>query len=201
MGLLTRMRQPLMKLAACRAGAAGVPSSPTTRAEQNQRNDEAHAALEATHGLPDGAGPVRVSNAQRASTLVRAIQASIAGDSCVISELYTKDVKGWSQAIFVSSAAELAVEFEDREEAFSDIKLDLSPLDVAGDRACVEWVATARHTGPLVIDDDAVVEATGLRCRLRGVTVAEFDGDRIRSFRQYWDDLALIEQLGLLADA
>jgi ketosteroid isomerase-like protein len=140
------------------------------------------------------------SNAVRAAVLVRGIEASIVGDSSVIADLYTEDVRAWSPSITVSSAAELAVELEDREEAFSEIELELAPLDVSGDRACVEWVATATHSGPLVIDDDLVIEPTGLRCRLRGVTIAEFDGDRIRSFRQYWDELALAEQLGLLEE-
>jgi hypothetical protein len=141
-----------------------------------------------------------LSNAERAAVLVRGIEASVAGDSGVIARLYTTDVMGWSPALSVSSAAELAGEFEDREDVFSDIELDVTPLDVSGDRACVEWVATATHSGPLVVDDDVVIEPTGLRCQLRGVTVAEFDGDRIRSFRQYSDEVSLIEQLGLLPD-
>jgi ketosteroid isomerase-like protein len=138
------------------------------------------------------------TNAARAAALVQAIEASIVGDSSVIAQLYTDDVHGWTPALSVSSAAELAGEFEDREEAFSDIELELAPLDVSGDRACVEWVATATHSGPLSVDDDVVVDPTGLRIRLRGVTVAEFDEDRIRSFRQYWDEISLVEQLGLL---
>jgi ketosteroid isomerase-like protein len=140
------------------------------------------------------------SNAKRAAVLVRGIEASVTGDSGAIAELYTNDVRGWSPALSVSSAAELAGEFEDREDAFSDVELCVTPLDVSGDRACVEWVATATHSGPLVVDDDVVIEPTGLRCRLRGVTVAEFDGGRIRSFRQYWDEVSLIEQLGLLPE-
>jgi len=57
------------------------------------------------------------SNAERAATLVRALEASIVGDSGVIGELYTDDVKGWAPALTVSSAAELAVEFEERDGA------------------------------------------------------------------------------------
>ncbi len=133
--------------------------------------------------------------------LVKGIEASVAGDSSVVDDLYADDVQAWSPAMTMSSAAELAVEFEDQDEAFSDIELDLTPLDVAGDRACVEWVATVTHSGPLVIDDDGVViEATGKRCTLRGVTVADFEGDRIKAFRQYWDEVAILEQLGLLPD-
>ncbi len=42
---------------------------------------------------------------------------------------------------------------------------------------------------------------TGKRVRLRGITVADFDEDRISSFRQYWDELALLIQLGLVREA
>ena len=52
------------------------------------------------------------------------------------------------------------------------------------------------HSGPFAIDDD-VIDATGLRVTLIGVTVAEFEGDRIRSFRQYFDEAALLEQMRL----
>lgn len=141
------------------------------------------------------------SNAERAALLVRGIEASVAGDSSVVGDLYTDDVRAWSPAMTISSAAELAVEFEDRDEAFSDIELDLTPLDVAEGRACIEWVATVTHSGPLVIDEGGVViEPTGKRLALRGVTVAEFEGDRIKEFRQYWDELAILEQLDLLPE-
>ncbi len=138
------------------------------------------------------------SNAERAATLVRALEASIIGDSTVIADLYTDDVRGWAPALTVSSAAELAVEFEDRDGAFSDIELDVSPFDVAEDRACVEWVVNLTHSGPLELDDDIELDPTGLRVSLHGVTVAEFDGAKISSFRQYWDEVELLEQLALL---
>jgi ketosteroid isomerase-like protein len=135
------------------------------------------------------------SNAERAKTVGRALEANLRGDSTVVAELYTDDVKGWAPGLDVSSAAALAVELEDREEAFSDIELEVSPLDVSGDRACVEWTARMTHSGPLAIDDDVVIDPTGARVTLNGVTVAEFDGERIRSFRQYWDEAALREQI------
>jgi ketosteroid isomerase-like protein len=138
------------------------------------------------------------TNAERAATLVRALEASITGDSSHVAELYVDDVKGWAPAMSVSNAAELAVELEDRDGAFSDIDLDVSPFDVSGERACVEWVVSLTHTGPLEIDDDTVIDPTGLRVTLHGVTVAEFAGDKIAAFRQYWDEVELLEQLALL---
>lgn len=141
-----------------------------------------------------------VSQAERTAVLVRGIEASVAGDSSVIADLYTTDVTAWSPSMSVSSAAELAGEFEDRAGAFTDIELEVVPLDVGGEQACAEWVATVTHSGPLAVDDDVVVQPTGVRYSLHGVTVAEFAGDRIRSFRQYWDEAEVLAQIGLLTD-
>jgi ketosteroid isomerase-like protein len=138
------------------------------------------------------------TNSTRASILMRSLRASIEGDSSVVGELYTDDVKVWAPALSVSSALELAAEFERRDEVFSGIELDVSPLDVAGDYACAEWSATMTHSGPLILAD-AVAEPTGIRITVNGVTVAEFEGDRICSLRQYWDEFGVLEQLGLLA--
>jgi len=64
-----------------------------------------------------------------------------------------------------------------------------------GNKVFAEWVVEADHSGPYVLGDDAVIEPTGRRVKLAGVTVAEFRGEKIRSFRTYFDDLSLIEQL------
>jgi ketosteroid isomerase-like protein len=139
------------------------------------------------------------TNAARAAILARSLRASIEGDSGAVKELYTDDVKAWAPALSASSAAELAAEFERRDDAFSDILLDVAPLDVSGHFACVEWSVTMTHSGPLTLADDVVVQPTGLVVTINGVTVAEFDGDRICSFRQYWDEFAVLEQLGVLS--
>jgi ketosteroid isomerase-like protein len=59
----------------------------------------------------------------------------------------------------------------------------------------LEWVLDADHTGPLVLSDDAVLDATGRHVELAGVTVADFRDGKIRSFRTYFDDLSLVEQI------
>jgi ketosteroid isomerase-like protein len=140
------------------------------------------------------------TNEARAATLVRALRATIEGDSRAVKDLYTADVKAWAPALSASSAAELAAEFDRRDDTFSDIQLQVAPLDVAGDFACVEWTVTMTHSGPLTLRDGVVLEPTGLSVTLNGATVAEFAGDRICSFRQYWDEFTVLEQLGLLYD-
>jgi ketosteroid isomerase-like protein len=140
------------------------------------------------------------SNAARAAILAEALGAGVRGDAPAISRLCTDDVRGWTPARAVSSIDELLTELRRRDDAFSDVELEVIPLDVGGDYACAEWRVTMTHTGDLVFGDDAIVQPTGERVTLNGVTVAEFRGDRICSFRQYWDELAVVEQLGLIDD-
>jgi ketosteroid isomerase-like protein len=140
------------------------------------------------------------SNEARAAILAEALRAGVDGDAPTISRLCTDDVTGWTPVRAVSSIDELLTEVRRREDAFSDLELEVIPLDVGGDYACAEWRVTMTHTGELVLDEDTVVEPTGERVTLTGVTVAEFRDDQICSFRQYWDELAVFEQLGLVAD-
>jgi ketosteroid isomerase-like protein len=141
------------------------------------------------------------TNTARTSILERALRGSIEGDSTVIGEVYTDDVRVWAPALSVSSARELAEEFRRRDDVFSGIELEIFPLDVSGDYACAEWTVTMTHSGRLVLADGLVVEPTGIQVTINGATVAEFDVDRICSLRQYWDEFGVLEQLGVLARA
>ncbi len=139
------------------------------------------------------------SGARRAAILVRALHAGVERDERTIRELCVDDVRAWTPALSTTSSAELVAALEDRDEAFSSVELDVAPLEVGGDFACGEWTVSMTHTGPLAVAAGALIEPTGLRVVVHGVTVAEFREDRICSLRQYWDELELYEQLGLVA--
>jgi len=138
-----------------------------------------------------------ISNSDRAQTLTQALRAGLDGDRSTLRRLCTEDVKAWTPAIWASSAAELEAHLDRRDHAFSDIEVEIAPLDVGGDYACAEWCVTMTHSGPLVLAGGATLEPTGTRVTVNGASVAEFRGDRICSVRQYWDELAVFEQLGL----
>jgi ketosteroid isomerase-like protein len=80
----------------------------------------------------------------------------------------------------------LAHERLGRDDAFSEVEFSADTEVVEG-AGCTEWSVTARRIG-----------REGGRITLRGVTVAEFSGERIASFRQYWDEVALHERSGRL---
>jgi len=138
------------------------------------------------------------SNAERAATLELALRASIDPGERALADVYTDDVRAWTPALSTSSRAELIEAYVRRDDVFSDIDLEVVPLDVGGDYACAEWTVTMTHSGPLPVSAGLVVEPTGLRVVLYGVTTAEFRDGRICSFRQYWDELSIFEQLGLV---
>jgi ketosteroid isomerase-like protein len=139
------------------------------------------------------------TSAARAAVLVRALRAGLDHDRRVLTDVYTEDVRAWTPALSTDSRAALMAEFERVDDTFSAIELEVVPLDVSGDFTCAEWSVAMTHTGPLEVADGMIVEPTGTRVTLHGVTVAEFRGEQICSLRQYWDELSVFEQLGLLS--
>ena len=95
-----------------------------------------------------------ISNAERADVLERALRARVDGDATV-ADLYTDDVTVWTPSLTASTLAELQAEFERRDDAFSDIELVVTPLDVGGDYACAEWDLAMTHSGDLPVADGA----------------------------------------------
>jgi ketosteroid isomerase-like protein len=128
----------------------------------------------------------------RQDVLRRAIVAQVSGDVSDLDELYTPDVAGSGPATSARSRQELAIEVEERAAALSQHEVTFGPADAHGEFVRLEWEASALHTGPLVLEGNgAVLEPTGLRLRVRAVTVARFRGERICSWRSHWGDLTL----------
>jgi ketosteroid isomerase-like protein len=131
----------------------------------------------------------------RKDVLMKALEAEVGGESADLGTLFTDDVVGWSPYATVSGLTALAELAALRELAFSNVVIMFRGLDEVGNKAVAEWLVEADHTGPLVLDDGAELDATGRHVRLAGVTIADFREEKIRSFRTYFDDLSLIEQL------
>ena len=133
-------------------------------------------------------------SASRKDVLLQAIEAEVGGESVDLGTLFTDDVVGWSPYASVSGLTALAELALLREVAFSNVVVMFRGLDEVGNKAFAEWVIEADHTGPLVLSEDAILEATGRHVELPGVTVADFRDGKIRSYRTYFDDISLIEQ-------
>jgi ketosteroid isomerase-like protein len=83
--------------------------------------------------------------------------------------------------------------------AFPDYHLELEQAFGRG-----EWLAVRLHTsgtmtGPLTLSDGTVVPPTGQGIEQDWTALVRFEGDRIAEFNEYYDQLTLMMQLGLLA--
>jgi ketosteroid isomerase-like protein len=131
----------------------------------------------------------------RKDVLLKALEAEAGGASVDLSTLFTDDVVGWSPYATLSGLTAVTALAALLETAFSNVVIMFRGLDEVGNKAFAEWRIEADHTGPLVLAEDAVLDATGRHVQLAGVTVADFRDGKIRSFRTYFDDMSLIEQI------
>jgi ketosteroid isomerase-like protein len=131
----------------------------------------------------------------RKDVLLSALEAEVGGASVDLGTLFTDDVVGWSPYATVSGLAAVSALSALREVAFSNVVIMFRGLDEVGNKAFAEWVIEADHTGPLVLGADSVLDPTGRRVWLAGVTVADFRAGKIRSYRTYFDDFSLLEQI------
>ena len=134
----------------------------------------------------------------RGAALRRAIETCIHPDEDSVgrlSDLFTDDVTVWSPNLFTTNLAELAEILALREQAFSDVDIQIDALDIFADKGFAEFRVTANFTGPFVIDEEVVIEPNGRQLMLGAAAVAEFESDKIRALRGYFDDTSLLEQM------
>ena len=136
-----------------------------------------------------------MADSVRGAVLRRALAACIMGDAGVLPELFTQDVSGWSPNMLVTSLAELTDVVADRVDALTDVNVQIDCLDIVGNKGFVEYRLTGVFSGPLVLDDDLVIDPNGNLIALGAAMVAEFTGSKISAFRNYFDDATLLEQL------
>lgn len=136
-----------------------------------------------------------MTQTDRRRVLRRALEACIVGEVDALPELFTEQVSGWSPNLMVGSLEELAEAIADREDAVSDVNLQVDALDVFGNKGFVEYRLSAVFSGPFVISEDVVIEPNGREILLGAAMVADFTGDKISAFRNYFDDATLLEQM------
>jgi steroid delta-isomerase-like uncharacterized protein len=79
--------------------------------------------------------------------------------------------------------------------AIPDFKVTLISRFVAGNWAGMEWAMSGTHRG-----DFPGLPATGKRfSSVRGATMVELQGEKIRRCSDYWDAATVMRQVGLLA--
>ena len=76
--------------------------------------------------------------------------------------------------------------------AFPDIKVKVEDIFAADDKVVLRWSATMTHTG-----DHLGLPATGRTVRTRGITIARIVDGKIVEGWDNWDQLGMLEQIGV----
>ena len=85
--------------------------------------------------------------------------------------------------------------------AFPDRAITLDMLVEQGDAVADEWTVVGTHTGPLVMPDGTELPPTGKRIEIKGMELAQLRDGKIAVQHQYWDNMAVAGQLGVLPEA
>ena len=76
---------------------------------------------------------------------------------------------------------------------FPDFKIEITNRVVQGNIAASEWTVTGTHTGAF-----QNIPPTGKHCTISGVTVNEIENGKVKTERVYFDQLTLLQQLGVI---
>lgn len=82
--------------------------------------------------------------------------------------------------------------------AFPDIKVRKERSFGQGDWVCFEGFLTGTHRGPLTAPGGRTIPATNKPIRLRVSFVGKLEGGEVTEANMYFDQLALMSQLGLM---
>jgi hypothetical protein len=139
-----------------------------------------------------------MTGTSRGAILRRAIETCIQPDDDAIAklgELFHDEVTVWSPNLLAVGLADLAKNLEFRENAFSDVDIQIDGLDVFANKGFAEFRVAATFSGPFMIGKETVIEPRGQRLLLGAAAVAEFEGGKIKALRAYFDDSTLLEQM------
>jgi steroid delta-isomerase-like uncharacterized protein len=78
--------------------------------------------------------------------------------------------------------------------AFPDFKLELKSFLASGNRACAEYVMTGTFLGEI---QSAGLKPTGKSFSVRGISMVELRGGKIRRHTDYYDGATFLRQIGV----
>ena len=131
----------------------------------------------------------------RGRVLERALKVCMTGEVEALPELFDPEVTGWSPNMLVNSIHVLAKVVAIRDGSLSELSIQIDNLDVFGNKAFAEYRVTAIFSDDFVVDEETVIRPNHREIVLGAAIVAEFTGDKISAFRNYFDDASLMDQM------
>jgi len=98
-------------------------------------------------------------------------------------------------AIVLHGKAELKARTQDNFTAFPDFKMEFKSFLSSGNRVISEWVMTGTFLGEV---QSWGLKPTGKSFSVRGVSIIEFRGQKIRRQTDYYDGATFLRQAGFM---
>ena len=127
------------------------------------------------------------------------INAGISRDWDALRTLYADDLEYRDPDGILSGSEAAITHLQQQMVAFPDGgELTIHKIYESGNVGVAEWSAAMHNSGPITMADGTEIPATNQDVNLDVVTIYEIRDGRITSERNYWDNIALLAQLGLL---
>ena len=126
------------------------------------------------------------------------VDAFNARDRAAMRELYASDATILNpDSPIAMTVDEMISGFDASLSAFPDARVSLGSVLADGDDVVFEMTWTGTHEGPLEMPDGSELPATGLTVSFPVAVVLETADGLIRRERQYYDNLGILDQLGV----
>jgi predicted ester cyclase len=124
-----------------------------------------------------------------------------AGDVEGMINLYTEDATRVAPFGTFEGRAAIREALSRDKAAFPDHTMTVDVIVEQGDTIAAEWTVAGTHTGPLLMPDGTELPPTGKRVELKGMELVRFRGGKVAVHHEYWDNMAVAGQLGVLPEA
>jgi predicted ester cyclase len=124
-----------------------------------------------------------------------------AGDVEGLVNLYTENATRVTPSGTFEGRAAIHEAASREKAAFPDRTMTVEVLVVQGDTLAAEWTFVGTHTGPLVMPDGTELPPTGKRIEFKGMELAQLRDGKVVVHHEYWDNMAVAGQLGVLPEA
>jgi ketosteroid isomerase-like protein len=136
---------------------------------------------------------------QAREVMDRATEAYFAKDRDTLRTLYAPDVVATTPDAGTLNGIDALMEWNDTlDEAFPDMRFELTAAHEAGDCAIDQGDVVGTHTGPFRLPDGGRIEPTGRQVRIRSADMATVSDGKIVRHDFYFDQLGMLVQLGLM---
>lgn len=136
---------------------------------------------------------------QARDVMDRATEAYFSQDYETLRTLYAPDVVATTPDAGTLNGVDALFEWNKAlDEAFPDIRYELTAAHEAGDCAIDQGDVIGTHSGPLRLPDGGSIEPTGRQVRMRSADIATVRDGKIVRHDFYYDQLEMLAQLGLM---